>query len=110
MTVTSEGPAQPREDQDAASGKNITAEPSMTTGTRFPGHAPVRRGPGDWRCRCGVPLRSTRRVGEDECYAFIPRTGRAAARGMMHFHRNNLWMTSPAVQAALAGTRGRRSR
>ena len=54
------------------------------------GHTPVRHGPADWRCRCGVPL-------SGGPYGY----GRMGARDVMRFHRSDLWMQSPEGRAAL---------
>lgn len=53
-----------------------TDRPRMRlTSYRFPGHAPVQHGEGDWRCTCGLALS----------------TGRSGAREMMSVHRYELW-------------------
>ena len=55
-----------------------------------PGHHLVRHGDGDWRCACGVSLRSWVYGSEmDETY---PDTGRRGARDAMRFHRMDLAM------------------
>jgi hypothetical protein len=44
------------------------------------GHTPVRHGPADWRCKCGVGLSG------GPCGP-----GRIGARDVMRFHRIDLW-------------------
>jgi putative hydrolases of HD superfamily len=68
---------------------------------RFPGHAPVRHGEGDWRCKCGVPLNSWRYAGGIEG-PHVAWTGRAAARDMMRYHRADL--AHPELVMTLRGT------
>jgi hypothetical protein len=67
------------------------------------GHTPVRRGPGDWRCKCGERLRSWRFLDGDEGPT-IPLTGRAGARDCMRFHRADLNHPEHVTKINLAGT------
>jgi hypothetical protein len=59
------------------------------TGQGVRGHALVRHGPGDWRCKCGVTL-----SGGPFGY------GRQGARDVMRFHRIDLQMAEMTRDAA----------
>jgi hypothetical protein len=77
----------------------------------YPGHTPVRSGPGDWSCKCGIPLYSWRwsEGGPDEGYR-IKMAGRRGAREAMRYHRGDLWMAATEGRAALAAAISRISR
>jgi hypothetical protein len=63
----------------------------------FPGHALVQHGPADWRCKCGLPLRSWRYLiestSDDWRSERIELTGRDGAREAMALHRAVLWLS-----------------
>jgi len=59
----------------------------------FKGHALVRHGPGDWRCRCGEPLRYWRwHTAPDGTSYRIDSTGKDGAQEAMKLHRGYLWL------------------
>ena len=60
----------------------------------FYGHAPVRHGDADWRCKCGERLVWWRlhEAGDGTVYR-IPSTGKNGAVEAMRIHRAKLWIT-----------------
>jgi hypothetical protein len=60
----------------------------------FPGHALVRHGDGDWRCKCGERLRYWHWHTEPDGSTWrIDSTGKDGAREAMKLHRAHLWLS-----------------
>jgi hypothetical protein len=72
-----------------------TREPDFKPTRRsFPGHALIRHGAGDWRCRCGEKLRYWRwHIAPDGSAYRIDSTGKDGAREAMKLHRAHLWIS-----------------
>lgn len=96
------------------SGRGELLEMPTNFAPAFLGHAPVRHGDGDWRCRCGVPLRAEVSNWEyDEPWL---NTGRRGARIAMRSHRLDLevavWWSTPegkALEAELSARQPQRA-